>query len=48
VGEKTLIQAIQKDGLHTVEDIGRALQAGTNCGSCKPELLELIRLNLKG
>ncbi len=48
VGEKTLIDAIQTNGLKTVGEIGAALQAGTNCGSCKPELMELITLNARG
>jgi assimilatory nitrate reductase catalytic subunit len=26
----------------TVEAIGRALNAGTNCGSCRPEIAALI------
>ncbi|MEB4592471.1 molybdopterin-dependent oxidoreductase [Candidatus Thiothrix sp. Deng01] len=38
VGEKTIRKAIAEQGLTTVEDIGRCLQAGTNCGSCLPEL----------
>jgi len=42
VGRKTLIQAISRDGLNTVEAIGKSLKAGTNCGSCIPELNELI------
>jgi assimilatory nitrate reductase catalytic subunit len=25
-----------------VEDIGRALKAGTNCGSCLPELKRIV------
>ena len=47
VGEKTLLQAIQANNLKTVEAIGDTLQAGTNCGSCKPELAELLKLKLK-
>ena len=38
VGEKTIRKAIAEQGLKTVEDIGRCLNAGTNCGSCIPEL----------
>ncbi|SUS07382.1 hypothetical protein DF3PB_4230004 [uncultured Defluviicoccus sp.] len=34
--------AIVADGCHSVEAIGAALQAGTNCGSCIPELRRLI------
>jgi len=43
VGEKTLIQTIRENGLKTVDAIGEKLQAGTNCGSCKPELAELLK-----
>jgi len=42
VGRNTLIAAIRDDGLTTPEAIGAALQAGTNCGSCVPELRALI------
>lgn len=42
VGEKTIRKAIAEQGLQTVEDIGRCLNAGTNCGSCVPELKALL------
>jgi len=42
VGRNSLIQGIQRDGLMTPEAIGKALKAGTNCGSCVPELKQLI------
>jgi len=42
VGINTLTQAIRDKGLRTPEAIGEALQAGTNCGSCIPELRRLI------
>ena len=42
VGVNTIVAAIRKDGLSTPEAIGAALQAGTNCGSCVPELRALI------
>lgn len=41
VGRNTLIDAI-RDGCHTPEMLGEKLQAGTNCGSCVPELRILI------
>ena len=42
VGMKSIIHAIE-DGLALdVETLGNALQAGTNCGSCRPELSDLI------
>ena len=43
VGLNTLLQTIATDRLKTVEDIGLALNAGTNCGSCIPELKEILR-----
>ena len=43
VGLNTIRRAILEDGLMTIEAIGAALGAGTNCGSCRPELAALIR-----
>lgn len=42
VGEKTIRKAIAEQGLSSVEAIGRCLNAGTNCGSCLPELQALL------
>lgn len=42
VGVNTILAAIRAEGLTSVEEIGRALKAGTNCGSCKPELAALL------
>ncbi len=42
VGRSTLLRAIRGDRLVSVEQIGKALQAGTNCGSCIPELKGLL------
>ena len=42
VGRSTLLRAIRSDKLVSVEQIGKALQAGTNCGSCIPELKGLL------
>lgn len=42
VGEKTIRRAIAEQGLSSVEAIGQCLQAGTNCGSCVPELRALL------
>jgi assimilatory nitrate reductase catalytic subunit len=41
VGEKTIIDAISS-GCTSVDALGEILQCGTNCGSCKPELSQLI------
>ena len=42
IGENTLINAIQEQSLSNVEAIGQSLKAGTNCGSCIPELKTLL------
>ncbi len=42
VGEKTILETIRKEGLRDVAAIGERLKAGTNCGSCIPELKTLI------
>ncbi|MCB1772220.1 MAG: molybdopterin-dependent oxidoreductase, partial [Gammaproteobacteria bacterium] len=42
VGINTLTRAIREQDLATPEAIGAALNAGTNCGSCVPELRRLI------
>ncbi len=42
VGLNTLVEAIEKQNLSSVEAIGECLQAGTQCGSCIPELQQLL------
>ncbi|MEM6487009.1 MAG: (2Fe-2S)-binding protein, partial [Pseudomonadota bacterium] len=42
IGAKTVAAAIAQQGLADVAAIGRALGAGTNCGSCKPELAAIL------
>ena len=42
VGLQTIQNAIRDDGLESAEDIGAALRAGTNCGSCVPELKQIL------
>ena len=42
VGRNTIIHAIEEQQLVSVDAIGKALQAGTNCGSCIPELQALL------
>ncbi len=42
IGVNTILSAIQSQDLQTVEAIGEALSAGTNCGSCRPELAGLL------
>jgi len=47
VGLNTIVAAIASQGLRTVDQIGAALQAGTNCGSCRPELAALLATRLE-
>ncbi len=42
VGMNTILGAIASEGLVSVEAVGAALSAGTNCGSCKPAIRRLI------
>jgi assimilatory nitrate reductase catalytic subunit len=42
VGVNTILHAIETQGLATVEAIGAALGAGSNCGSCRPEIRSLL------
>ena len=42
VGLNRIARAIRDGGLTSAEQVGAALKAGTNCGSCIPELKELI------
>lgn len=42
VGEKTIQAAIKEKGLKTHQEVGRCLKAGTNCGSCVPEIKALL------
>ncbi len=42
VGEITIRNAIRAQSLATPGEIGNALKAGTNCGSCIPELKKLL------
>jgi assimilatory nitrate reductase catalytic subunit len=43
VSRDAVRHAVVTNGLHTVAEIGVALRAGTNCGSCIPELQEILR-----
>jgi assimilatory nitrate reductase catalytic subunit len=42
VGMNTIVEAIAGKRLVSVEAVGAALSAGTNCGSCKPAIRRLI------
>ena len=43
VGSHTLVAAIREQGLNSPEAVGEVLKAGTNCGSCVPEIRRLIQ-----
>ncbi|MCW8900272.1 MAG: molybdopterin-dependent oxidoreductase [Gammaproteobacteria bacterium] len=47
VGINTLVDAIKSSKLSTPEQVGELLRAGTNCGSCIPEIRNIIKLNLE-
>ncbi|MBA1148352.1 molybdopterin-dependent oxidoreductase [Ectothiorhodospiraceae bacterium WFHF3C12] len=42
VGRNTIVEAVREQGLASVEAVGECLQAGTNCGSCIPEIRGLL------
>jgi assimilatory nitrate reductase catalytic subunit len=42
VGMTALVGVLASGEATSVEDLGRLLRAGTNCGSCVPELRELV------
>jgi assimilatory nitrate reductase catalytic subunit len=42
VGLATIRAAIEAGAVANVEGIGEALRAGTNCGSCLPELKRIV------
>ena len=43
VGVNTIVEAVETQGLMSVDAIGEALGAGTNCGSCRPEIASLLQ-----
>ncbi len=43
VGKNAIIEAIREKRLGSVEAVGELLKAGTNCGSCIPEIKALLR-----
>lgn len=42
VGEKTICKAVKDNKLATYQQVGHVTQAGTNCGSCVPEIKRLL------
>ena len=45
VGLKTIVHAVASQQLTSVEAVGAAISAGTNCGSCRPAIRRLIEQN---
>ncbi|MDP6198693.1 MAG: (2Fe-2S)-binding protein, partial [Porticoccaceae bacterium] len=45
VSEKSITEAIE-NGAQSTEALGQQLKCGTNCGSCVPELNQLISQTL--
>ncbi len=43
VGENTIVNAIKTHNLSNAGQIGACLKAGTNCGSCVPELNSILK-----
>jgi assimilatory nitrate reductase catalytic subunit len=43
IGIDTIREAIANDDIDDVRTLGKTLRAGTNCGSCIPELKEILR-----
>jgi len=43
VGRNTILAAIAEQNLVSVEAVGSALNAGTNCGSCRPAIAALLQ-----
>ena len=44
VGRNTIRRAIEENGLSDTRQVGACLRAGTNCGSCLPEIKALLAL----
>ena len=48
VGRKTICDAISRHQLTDVQQVGVRLKAGTNCGSCIPEIRTLLQMSVRG
>jgi len=46
VGVKQIVTAIADHSLVSLDDVGKVLNAGTNCGSCRPALAKLLETGL--
>ena len=45
VGEKEIVEAAQVNNIRTVKEVGDCLKAGTNCGSCRSEIMKILERN---
>ncbi|XDD50465.1 (2Fe-2S)-binding protein [Leptospira sp. WS92.C1] len=45
VGEENLCEEI-RNGIKTLEELGKTTEAGTGCGSCRPEVSKILKSNL--
>jgi assimilatory nitrate reductase catalytic subunit len=48
VGLNAICGTLRSGAAANVEEIGKALRAGTNCGSCLPELKRIVQRSVKG
>jgi assimilatory nitrate reductase catalytic subunit len=48
VGRNTLRHLIASEGLTNARQVGERVRAGTNCGSCLPEIRKLLAMSLEG
>lgn len=47
IGRNAVLRAIAEAGCASVDALGATLGAGTTCGSCRPELAELLRIHFR-
>jgi assimilatory nitrate reductase catalytic subunit len=43
IGDKQIANAVESGACTTTADVGKALGAGTNCGSCRNEIDVIVR-----
>jgi assimilatory nitrate reductase catalytic subunit len=48
VGLNVICGTLRSGAAANVEEIGKALRAGTNCGSCLPELRRIVQRSVQG
>ena len=46
IGVKTILETVRSAALTSVAEVGAALGAGTNCGSCRPAIARLLEIEL--